>query len=83
MQDQIKEILLPTFLAIFESNLQVNVENVCCGGTPFYSDHRMGYDGQNKVLPIEYAFLLLRTMLSLSSYRNKNPTSNTETQCHV
>lgn len=68
-----KEITLPT--------RQYN--HVCSGSNSLHSHHRVGYDGQNKVLSPEYAVILFGEVLLVSTYSDQNSSSDPKEKSYV
>lgn len=53
-----------------------------CGDT-IYPYHRVGYDGQVKVLATEHAVFFFRKMLPVSTHSYQDSTPNSKEESHV
>lgn len=87
MQHQAEQKLPRSLLYDWSDNIKRNTdvkpEDVCGRGTTVHTYHRMGYDGQEQVLPIEHALIFLSQMLPLPFDCNKDPFTGAKTKSHV
>lgn len=58
-------------------------EDVCSRDIAFYSHHRVGHDGQDKVLSAQHAVLVFSSLLSLSPYGHQDTTADSTKNSYV
>ena len=86
MQDQAKHrhplTLLYEYFGNIGFNSSINSKDVCNRIT-VHSYHRMGYDGQNKVLSTQYAFVIFCALLFVSTNSDQNTSTDSEAKSYV
>lgn len=87
MQHQVERTLSQTLLYEYCNNIgatcHINPGDDCGRGTTIYSYHRVGYDGQNKVLSAQHAVVVLGALLLVSFNGNQNPLTDPKAQSYV
>lgn len=58
-------------------------EDDCGRGTTFHTYHRMGHDGQDKILSTKHALIIFSSLLSLSPDCHQNEAANSTKKSHV
>lgn len=58
-------------------------QDVCSRGSTIYPHYRVGYDGQEQVLPAEHAVFILSQMLFISPDSNQDSPSGAKTKSYV
>lgn len=79
----------PPRIYLLDSSIATNY-NICAyrrdvrgRGNTVHPHHRVGHDGQNKILSTQHAVLVLGQMLSISSDSDQDSASSAETKSHV
>lgn len=57
--------------------------DVCGRGNTIHPHHRVGYDGQNEILPTQHAVLVLGQVLPVPPDSDQDSSSSAKTKSHV